>query len=625
MTFRTSFTFIFLALAMCSCNVQPVDDPTPYDGLTKVTLLAYTANDNTKTYIKSTNEAYGEISWHKGDELSLFKTGILDNGGIKFYAESDSCVSNIYSDLNNVSAEDVFFGVYPFNENAFFDGISTIFTSIPTTQTAYVDNIDPKALLTAGISSNITTSQTGLTGNMPFNNLCGGIRFSLSKQGIKKVQFLSNDKNPLAGDISVTLQSGVNPVVSPSTINVSDTVTLISDESMRNGAFYYYICMMPQNLPGGFTLNFYGDDDSQPLCSCCYENDFHIERGMFWTIDQADSPARYGKDLSVNGPANCYIVSEAGSYKFPIKFGNSSEVPYLTVSSTEVLWETTNTSSAPSVGSLVSEISTDGEYIYFSTPVTLIDGNALIAAMDSNDNVIWSWHIWFCSGFNPSATSQCFNGKTVKVMDRNLGAISPSSESQLSNGLLYQWGRKDPFMGSVNRNSSVGLMASTCEQSTVLSNSTTGTVDYTIEHPTQYIITDEMSGDWLYDSRNNALWSEQKTIYDPCPPGWKVPDGRYDGIWSVSDSDKVAIQANRGGYITTSISSTLFFPASGYRASTDGSISGEGVVGYYWTTTTDSQFANVSYISFVYNQANFYTYSTGWKRAQAHSVRCVAE
>ena len=33
-------------------------------------------------------------------------------------------------------------------------------------------------------------------------------------------------------------------------------------------------------------------------------------------------------------------------------------------------------------------------------------------------------------------------------MDRNLGALSAAADDPLSNGLFYQWGRKDPFMGS---------------------------------------------------------------------------------------------------------------------------------------------------------------------------------
>ena len=32
--------------------------------------------------------------------------------------------------------------------------------------------------------------------------------------------------------------------------------------------------------------------------------------------------------------------------------------------------------------------------------------------------------------------------------------------------------------------------------------------------------------DWLYTSHDDNLWSsEQKSIYDPCPRGWRIPDG----------------------------------------------------------------------------------------------------
>lgn len=117
-------------------------------------------------------------------------------------------------------------------------------------------------------------------------------------------------------------------------------------------------------------------------------------------------------------------------------------------------------------------------------------------------------------------------------MDRNLGATSATPGDAGALGLLYQWGRKDPFLGSSS------ILPSTIAKSTitwpsgVLSNSSTGTIEYTIANPTTYL--NFVNNDWYYNgssSTYNTRWQSEKTIYDPCPKGWRVPDGGSNGVW----------------------------------------------------------------------------------------------
>lgn len=81
-------------------------------------------------------------------------------------------------------------------------------------------------------------------------------------------------------------------------------------------------------------------------------------------------------------------------------------------------------------------------------------GNAVIA-FKVDYTIYWSWHIWVTDNTENGVTySQDFetdlNNKTFQVayMDRNLGATSADfigNEWEKSGGLLYEWGRKDPF------------------------------------------------------------------------------------------------------------------------------------------------------------------------------------
>ena len=55
--------------------------------------------------------------------------------------------------------------------------------------------------------------------------------------------------------------------------------------------------------------------------------------------------------------------------------------------------------------------------------------------------ILWSWHIWY-----PEAEVAGLNSKTgYEVMNMNLGAMHNTPGDVGSYGLLYQWGRKDPF------------------------------------------------------------------------------------------------------------------------------------------------------------------------------------
>ena len=96
------------------------------------------------------------------------------------------------------------------------------------------------------------------------------------------------------------------------------------------------------------------------------------------------------------------------------------------------------------------------------------EGNALIV-YKVNGEIYWSWHVWVTD--DPSkGTNYMAYDKTKRLrndgvkelipkaewgwMDRNLGAVSSSLTEEgwnRNNGLLYQWGRKDPIPPLVTR------------------------------------------------------------------------------------------------------------------------------------------------------------------------------
>ena len=261
-----------------------------------------------------------------------------------------------------------------------------------------------------------------------------------------------------------------------------------------------------------------------------------------WSEPPSDPATLSYKDISILGTANSYIISVAGDYKFKAVKGNSGE-SVGTVSSVETLWESVGTDVTPSIGDLIRNVSYSDGYIRFSTPPTFKEGNAVIAAKDASGTILWSWHIWITD----QPQEQVYYNNAGTMMDRNLGATSATPGDVGSLGLLYQWGRKDPFLGSASIHSSVVAKSTGSWQTSEYSNLSAGTVGYVVSHPMTFVKGRSDSGnDWHYAFRDNTLWTTSpnaKSIYDPCPIGWRVPDGGRAGVWSKALGFSYSISA----------------------------------------------------------------------------------
>ena len=339
-------------------------------------------------------------------------------------------------------------------------------------------------------------------------------------------------------------------------------------------------------------------------------------------------------NLSQSGTANSYIVSSAGSYKFSTVKGNSSE-SVGAVASVEVLWESFGTDVTPAMGDLVKNaVYLDG-YITFQTADTFKEGNAVIAAKDASGNILWSWHIWLTD--EPEG-QEYYNNAGI-MMDRNLGATSATPGDVGALGLLYQWGRKDPFLGSSSISSSTYAKSTVTWPSAVSSNSSKGTIAYATANPTTFIKANSNNHDWYYtgsSSTDNTRWTtseSSKSIYDPCPAGWRVPDGadvRSNGVWSKalgssSDfSDALLYDSTNEGMNFSGkfgSASTIWYPASGFRSRSDGSLNRVGYLGYYWSASPISINAFLLY----FDSTGFVNPAGSDHLAYGRSVRCVRE
>ncbi len=347
---------------------------------------------------------------------------------------------------------------------------------------------------------------------------------------------------------------------------------------------------------------------------------------------QSDLNMSSASDLSSSASANCYIISESGLYKFKTVKGNSSESVDC-VASASILWETFGTSTVPDYLELIDGVCYSDGYIAFKTAGTFKEGNAVIAAKDASGNILWSWHIWLTD----QPQEQTYYNNAGTMMDRNLGATSATPGDVGALGLLYQWGRKDPFLGSSSISSSTLAKSTISWPSAIESNSSNGTIAYATAHPTTFITYNSSNYDWYYtgsSSTDNTRWttsSSDKSIYDPCPAGWRVPDGGSDGIWSKAvgsssffSNSSLYSSSNEGMNFSGKFGSdqTIWYPASGYLGLHDGDLYSVGSSGSYRSASPNNR--DAYYLYFYYNGGVVYP-STSDDRAGGLSVRCLQE
>ncbi len=322
----------------------------------------------------------------------------------------------------------------------------------------------------------------------------------------------------------------------------------------------------------------------------------------------------------ITRPANSFIVSEPGvRYKFNARRRGNETVETLTnAAGATRVWSTSKTG--------ITNVSYENGYIYFATAEgdTLQETNAVIAVTDSEKNVLWSWHIW-ATDFDPAAEPDVLAGQ--QVMSRNLGAFANSNvsaeEAWKSYGLYFQWGRKDPFIGPDAWDSTTGQMLYDASGNSVthafaVSSAEIGSIEYAVAHPNTFIAGAEPPYHWLslydgdlWDSSPGDANTTPKTLYDPCPAGWRVaPRDVFLPLatnphFTTDPADFNIVGEYNYGWTFLIDGQEIFFPAAGRRSFSpslatsarnytnvvnDDNGSGSPV-GFYWYSDATNSFA----------------------------------
>ena len=390
--------------------------------------------------------------------------------------------------------------------------------------------------------------------------------------------------------------------------------------------------------------------------------------------------------------ANCYVITSPGVYKLPLVYGNAVKdgdnnkiayksntfvdhtgthitQPYIYETSygpqkATLLWQ-----DAPELVKNCSLIN-DNKYLMFEVSSANIDqGNAVIAVQDESGTTLWSWHIWVTDhAYRSTIAVKNASSQTAYFMPVPLGWCDPSGSKGASkeytvnfsqttsggsslvktisqvaslitagNAPFYQWGRKDPFVGSTGKGNTTktwydgsGNTKTKINPATI---TTTTTKAESIKYPEKFISKSPWDISNTYDNwnanvtvqpaSNTAAYNDnpvEKTVYDPSPVGFKMPTTNAftgfnsEGSWDYGYKFKTNSSSPNP--------SSIYFRANGYRKYKDGSLGFVTMLGYYWASGPDSDTADGCSLyltqDYVNPQDNDY-------RAYGFSVRPVSE
>ena len=279
-------------------------------------------------------------------------------------------------------------------------------------------------------------------------------------------------------------------------------------------------------------------------------------------------------------------------------------------------------------------------FLEFEVKASDIQSGNAVVAVKKGGTIVWSWHLWFAPkdaldkipvtnhqgvvynftketlGWKPTQWSGTTyeQPRTVKVKVEQTVANNSTKQfseftitqnpSSVKKGAttFYQFGRKDAFPGvDASKLAAGSHFTENAGDNMSIQNG--------IQNPGSFYT---WGGSWSNTPpagyTYNNLWSADntvtgyndnsvvKTVYDPCPVGFKMPasnaftgftpNGQNGGTMNVEGTGNWQTYQNNFGYnfwTNSSKTATIYFPASGSRFYTSGVLYVVGYTGFYWS------------------------------------------
>ena len=261
---------VYAIAAFIACSCTGMQEAPEISGVPMVLTAYQEGMPDSKTAVENGGK---QVFWEPGDEIKVFSGS--RSGKFTSSAESLEAVTTFtgYLEGNEPDVADIW-AVYPYSDDASFDG-ETITTVIPSVQVARPGTFAQGA--NVAIAHSTTTS-------LQFYNVGGGIRFSLTEEGVSKVIFEGLGGEVISGTVKVGFEDGLPKVKDVFGGSMFITLTPPEGESFIPGQWYYLIAV-PGTLESGFKLRFYKQDAFARIVS---DKIYTIKRHIFGSVQNID-------------------------------------------------------------------------------------------------------------------------------------------------------------------------------------------------------------------------------------------------------------------------------------------------------------------------------------------------
>lgn len=253
----------------------------------EIELTASWAQDDESGSRTALQENGTSIWWTTGEEINAF-FGTMASGKFtstntepQATANFTGTLTSLIGDIDTEEGNAVCWAIYPYNEANTCDGQSVTMT-LAHEQEAVASTFADKFFPAVAKSNSFS---------LAFYNVCGGVRFSVTQEGVKRVIFKSNDGSPMAGKVRVGFGEDNRPQILEIVEAVDHIVVLAPESGSFTPGTYYFAALLPQTHAEGIEvkLQTIGNKEASKLL----DNSITVHRSAFGLLNDVDDGLGY--------------------------------------------------------------------------------------------------------------------------------------------------------------------------------------------------------------------------------------------------------------------------------------------------------------------------------------------
>ena len=619
----------------------------------------------TRTSIGDKSDDTYPVLWNDGDALGLFsKTpgAEIDNVQALLAGESIGKNSGIFTSDGVMLAETGETSIlvyYPYKANATLaeDG-NKITSFLPAGQEQSKPGNSEHIGKYGFASAKTTVNTDDATATFSLKHAMAYVKFSISSSEfsnykLKSVSLYDKDtKTPLSGAFTVDLDT--DEMTPGAEKKPYATVALVSPELLTNTQDIY-LTTYPADLTGKqvyIVITLENDAQTTVTIPILKEGkQLKANAVNVITISDlklSDNSCEWYEPVETRllvggwayGESNCLMTPVNTSSKINVKArGDFMEVEEPKYAKTIFNCDLNNDHKMVGVnGSVTAMGSVESDYSIMVNTYKVTggyDGGCGQVAIygDDQSKVLWSFIVWM----TPTPAEHTYGNTGYVVLDRNLGTYTVE-DNWKTNGVYFQWGRPTPFGWGANGYYSMPTEATD--------------VRFSIENPRHLLYTatvENTKSDWYLGAwtgartdRKDDFWGNpnesnsynnpsdgHKSIYDPCPKGYRIVS---PGVLAEVEKSGVYVKQTSMGVIKYCYDGTnyAYWPLAGARWGSnpaDRTANNSNTGACYWSNSPATNYGNDKDQggSAVYYNATNQTWTHSGGRSHAFSVRCMKD